>query len=46
MVLIKKYTKKDIQIDQCDRIKSPEIDLNNYSLWIFDKGAKGTMKHR
>ena len=34
------YWGKDREIDQWDRVESPEMDPHKYSQLIFDKGAK------
>lgn len=32
--------------NQCNRVKSPEIDAHKYSRVIFDKGTGNTMEYR
>jgi hypothetical protein len=34
------YCYSDRQLDQCNRIKDPEINPHTYGHLIFDKGAK------
>lgn len=34
------YQRKNRQIDQCNRIETPEIDPHEYSSLIFGKGRK------